>query len=95
MLNTCSEIIWDLQSEAEDTSVRCVNLLELLRVSAAQFFIWKMGRIKKSTLSSYFQDCCDDNISGNVGLIVICNICTNILRLSLLHVCVHVIRCHT
>lgn len=47
MLNTCSEIIRDLQSEAEDTSVRCVNLLELLRVSAAQFFIWKMGRIKK------------------------------------------------
>lgn len=36
-VESCSEIIWDLQSEAEDTSVRCVNLLELLRVSAAQF----------------------------------------------------------
>ena len=46
MLNTCSENIRDLQSEDEDTSLRCVNLLELLRVSVAQFFIWKMGRIK-------------------------------------------------
>ena len=46
MLNTCSENIRDLQSEDEDASLRCVNLLELLRVSVAQFFIWKMGRIK-------------------------------------------------
>lgn len=59
-----SEKIQGLPSRDEDASLRRVNSVELLRLSASQFFIWKMGRIKNMTLPCYFQNY-EDNRSGN------------------------------
>ena len=57
----CSEKIQDLQSEDEGASLRCVHLLELLSYCCSVFHL-ENGKNRNSTWSSYFQDCCDDNV---------------------------------
>lgn len=61
MLNMCNEKIQDLQSEDEGDSLRCVNLLELLSYCCSVFHL-ENGKNRNSTWSSYFQDCCDNNV---------------------------------